>query len=572
MRKLILLLLLLLLGSLTVQAQGDAFSRQVLALRGDLERLTDAVLQPGNRPDGWTFNVNNVASPTFITDLWYDNELLATAIFGESRPDTWIGAPTSPNPAIIARNVRHDLELSADERAQAPNQRPEGWVGGFALFRCDRTVMNLYVLMSNEYRLTFTTPETTISYCVIVSAEIQDLLLQVERLYNNGESREQIKDLTLAVRGDLERLADERRGLNVRPDGWRRNTDRESTTLASDVFLDMELLADDLLGPGVRPPGYVGSIPNNPVFAAYTLRADLERLANAAGQIIRPRGWQGTDPVGACAPLDQAMVRVVTDLYEYTVPQIPADAGFCRALNSSINTLAENPPPPPEESAPDAFFSAESQWAFVYLDVAATQYMGQMPGGTRFRAWYRNFNESNMMFVSGDDFAVFIDRRWTNLDPEVFARLPTLEGVKPLTFCDATWCNGPGPTPTPTGSGPIELLLLEGTAIPTPDRGQVATTKTQINWNSIRVTYIVDDTASRTAQVTLELCADNTQVDCEPAQSVFDNSAGAPKQVIGQAANGLNIYQFPYGYSDNLLIEGATRFSADVWISDPTLR
>jgi len=70
MRKLVILLLVLLLGSLSVQAQGDAFSRQVLALRADLEVLTDAALGEGNRPQGWTFNVNNVAAPNFVTDLW----------------------------------------------------------------------------------------------------------------------------------------------------------------------------------------------------------------------------------------------------------------------------------------------------------------------------------------------------------------------------------------------------------------------------------------------------------------------------------------------------------------------
>jgi hypothetical protein len=34
----------------------------------------------------------------------------------------------------------------------------------------------------------------------------------------------------------------------------------------------------------------------------------------------------------------------------------------------------------------------------------------------------------------------------------------------------------------------------------------------------------------------------------------------------------LNIYELRYGYSTNLLIEGETRFSTDVWISDPTIR
>ena len=57
--------------------------------------------------------------------------------------------------------------------------------------------------------------------------------------------------------------------------------------------------------------------------------------------------------------------------------------------------------------------------------------MGQMPLGTRFRAWYRNYNDSTMMFVSGENFALYIDRRFTTLPQDVFDRLPTLRRRSP---------------------------------------------------------------------------------------------------------------------------------------------
>ena len=52
---------------------------------------------------------------------------------------------------------------------------------------------------------------------------------------------------------------------------------------------------------------------------------------------------------------------------------------------------------------------------------------------------------------------------------------------------------------------------------------------------------------------------------------VYDNATGTAKAVIA-TQNGLNVYEFAYGYTNNLLIEGETRFSPDVWISDPTIR
>ena len=58
---------------------------------------------------------------------------------------------------------------------------------------------------------------------------------------------------------------------------------------------------------------------------------------------------------------------------------------------------------------------------------------------------------------------------------------------------------------------------------------------------------------------------------CEPVVQVFDNNANAVKQVISQY-NGLNVYEFRYGYTTNLVIEGESRYANDVWIADPTIR
>jgi hypothetical protein len=150
--------------------------------------------------------------------------------------------------------------------------------------------------------------------------------------------------------------------------------------------------------------------------------------------------------------------------------------------------------------------------------------------------------------------------------------LPTLEGRRPLTFCDARWCNGPGPTPTPTGSGPILAILNASTPPATPNQDELQEQgKILVSWNNIRVNYLLDRPELGLVQVTLEICADPSQIACEPVISVFDGNSGTFKPVI-QQFNGLNVYEFPYGYITNLTVEGASRFSRDLWISDPTIR
>src|SRR5262245_22262841 len=135
------LFLLMLTGA--AQAQQIAnFGEFTLNTRADLETLANKALGDGQRPDGWTFNVNNLNSPTFISDLWYDNELLAEKLCQGQEPDGWIGAPVTKDPQIVVRNIRHDLELSADNVYGKGNRPPE-WRGTPPLFLCNRTLMNL---------------------------------------------------------------------------------------------------------------------------------------------------------------------------------------------------------------------------------------------------------------------------------------------------------------------------------------------------------------------------------------------------------------------------------------------
>ncbi len=555
-------------------AQSNLFEQQIFDTRADLELLADSVLGAGVRPPEWTGN-DDVKSPTVASDLWFDNELLANAIFGpDLRPPEWIGASV-PVTEIIVRNARHDLELAADDFF-GKNQRPDGWRGTTAIVRCDRTLQNVLTLMARYYSVVPQTPELTLNYCQAVHDEIEDNLVNIVfgTPDQNGALANPI-DLLSGVRGDLERLADELLGLRTRPERYIGNRDVNTTSFAGDIRLDLELLADDRLGPGVRPPGWIGGTSNSPITSYLNLRHDLELLADATlGINTRPTGWQGVNPLERCDPLVRSLTFLAQSAYEgFTVSEIdPAALDYCAQVSESVNGIVENPPKL-DVVAEENLMTGTSEYAFSYLDVAATEYMGVMPVGTRFRALYRNYGDSNMMFVQGDNFALYVDMRFTSLPETTFRSLPSLRGVDPLAYCDALWCNGPGPTPTPTGSGPLLSVLIGSTPVATPNVGVLAASKQLVSWNQVRVTYVFDNLQTHTAQVALEVCVQAAQnaTACEPVISIFDNNVGASKPVLS-VFNGLNVYEFPYGYQSNLIIESSTMYSQDVWISDPTIR
>lgn len=559
--------------------QANLFEAFVLETRIDLEALANEILGVGVRPTTWK-GTEDLTSPSFIPDLWFDNEQLAAEVFGVGvRPEEWFSLPANPgNLDLIARNVRHDLELTADTTF-GERVRPDFWNGSAGIFRCSRTVQNVVRLLAEFYNTRpVTTSEAAFNYCSALTTEVQSELIRV--VFENSQAQSELPALALALRGDLERLADEKLGLNNRPPQWTNNREEGSATLVADVNADLERLANELLGNNVRPEGWAQFISAAPSLSYRSLRFNLELLSDLQlGENIRPNGWQGTDPIVDCDIIDQSLFFIIQQNYDYEIPETFVDSvNFCQLLQEDSNNVAENPPSPevvegPDGEPVDIRYLAEAQYAFAYLDVAATQYMGSVPSGTEFRAWYRNFNESDMMFVSGQDFAVFIDRRWTTMAEDVFNTLPTLEGIRPLTFCDASWCNGPGPTPTPTGGSAVELLANAQTPQATLDTSSLGSTsgKTQVSWNHVRVSYLLDRQETRTVQVTLELCNSPAQVACEPVLSVFDTTTNTARAVISQF-NGLNVYELPYGYLQNQIIESQNFISPDIWISDPTIR
>lgn len=569
-RLLVILFLVWALAGLAVQAappaQTNEFEQELLNIRFDMEILASTVLGD-ERPDGWTGNLV-LSSSTYVADLWFDNELLANEIFEDSRPSGWIGA-TSSNAALVARNVRHDLEIAALSVYTSFDNFPADWSGGPPLYRCTRSLMNLVFILEYDVQ----TPDNFPNYCQAVAGEIDTVVVSFRE--NNTDILERLPELILSIRGDLERIADEVLGLNNRPPGWiwvGANRNLDSPTLLGDAFLDMGLLADNQLGPGERPAEWIGSLANSDLLTYRNLRHDIELLADAIlGANVRPTGWQGVDILERCDPNTQNLVIVVQNNFTLAIDTTITDRQtYCFQAASAANQLAENPPIEVIEAEQETRYLAESRNAFAYLDPAALEYMGVMPWGTGFRAWYRNFGESTMMFVSGEGFAVFIDRRWTTMDENRFRTLPTLEGIRPLTFCDAFWCNGPAPTPTPTGAGPLDAIINAATPPATLNPSDVSQTKQQVSWNNIRVTYVQHIPDRGVAQVTLDICNDVAQVSCEQVISVFDNGTGLARPVVSQF-NGRNVYEFPYGYTTNLLIEGQTLFSTDIWLNDPSL-
>jgi hypothetical protein len=519
-------------------AQSNPFEQLVFDTRADLELLADKVLSPGVRPPEWSSN-SDVKSPTVVSDLWFDNELLANAVFGpDTRPPEWIGAPVPIN-EIIARNVRHDLELSADQ-IYGKGQRPPEWRGAAKIISCDRTLQNILNVLDKYYNIQSKTPDSALNYCQTVASEIEDSLVNI--VFGSPDANGSLPDpinLLGGARGDLERLADELLGLHTRPERYIGNRDTTTPNFVGDMRQDLELLADVTLGINKRPTG-----------------------------------WQGVNPIERCDPLVRSLAFMAQSAFkDFTIANIDTTAlDYCSQVSQAVNSVVENPPKL-DIVAEENLKNAESNYAFSYLDVAATEYMGIMPAGTTFRALYRNFGDSNMMFVQGDNFALYLDMRFTSISETTFRSLPTLEGVDPLAFCDARWCNGPGPTPTPTGSGPLLSVLIGSTPVATPNIGALAASKQLVSWNQVRVTYVFDDLQAKTAQVALEICQQSaaTGTGCEPVASIFDNNTGTSKPVLS-IFNGLNVFEFRYGYSTNLVIESDTMYSQDVWISDPTIR
>ncbi len=559
------------------------FAAFVVNIRLDLELLAVEVIGPGPKPFGWSGNIDPT-TPTILGDIWLDLQIMADIITGEegARPVDWIGV-TSPTPERVARNLRHDLELLAD-MAFGTGERPEDWIGAPPLFSCNQTVQNLIDYLARTFEVTPLTSESVINYCGAVTGEALDVLATQGITLVTGD----VTQLLDNIRGDLERLAIEINGLdNPHPPGWQGTQTPQAESnlqMATDLSHDLELLADQHLGEGIRPPGWIGAIGLAPGIYVRNLRHDLEMLADIIlqGRAYldalggRPYGWLGNQGFGDdstfCPNETQALSLLLGTYYRYRLPDITAPdiTTFCRTLAADVNAYAESDPErvSEEELAGVVGVSgkpiAEADFAFAYLDVAALQYMGTIPRGVPFEAWYRNFGESKMMYVVGENFAVYVAYPWTTLPEDRFYRLPTLQGVIPETYCFAEWCAGPGPTPTPTGQAPTPT---PGAAPGGPPPG--GENLVLVPWNQIVVFYDQDKPETGTVLVRLELCA-AVNFGCEPVQSAYD-AVGNPLPVVN-VIGPYPVFELPYGYSSTYTLQSASFYANEIWISDPTLR
>jgi hypothetical protein len=552
------------------------FGEFVINIRLDLELLADEYNGPNIRPEGWTGN-DDPASPSILGDIWLDLEAQADEVIGEpgARPIGWAGA-NSPTPERIARNLRHDLEVLAN-LTFGLDERPDDWIGADPIFSCDITVQNLVDTMARTFEFQPTTLPSVLNYCQAVVGEAQDRLALEGVQLVEGD----IPLLLENIRGDMNRLTDELYGLGESPLGYLNTITLETNRMAQDLLADIELVADDKFGEDNRPPNWIGEIGRNPGTFVRNLRHDLEILADITleGRDYlpngRPEGWSGTagfgDELSFCSTGTQTLILLMQQYYRYAAPEVQAERveDVCRVFEVDVNAYAESEPEQISEEELEGIVGrsgkpvAASDLAFAYLDVGALQYMGTMPRGIEFEAWFRNFGESTMMYVVGENFAVYVSYNWTTLPEERYFRLPTLDGVIPETYCFAEWCAGPGPTPTPTGQAPTPT---PGAAPggPPPGGGDLVL----VPWNQVNIFYDQDKPETGTVLARLELCA-GVGFGCEPVQAVFDGANPLPiVNVIGPYP----VFELPYGYSNNYTLQSTTFYANEVWVSDPTLR
>lgn len=137
------------------------------------------------------------------------------------------------------------------------------------------------------------------NYCQAAQGELEEKLADQVGLSDSPDNLDRL----LAVRGDLERLADEKLGLDNRPQGYIRNTNTESPTFVGDLFLDLEALANQLLGQNTRPDGWIGVVSNNTYISWRNLRHDLEALGRCHDwDRIRARVAGSARPCSNAAP------------------------------------------------------------------------------------------------------------------------------------------------------------------------------------------------------------------------------------------------------------------------------
>jgi hypothetical protein len=242
------------------------------------------------------------------------------------------------------------------------------------------------------------------------------------------------------ARTDLDLLAFTQLG-NDRPQGWSGISDLDNPQLAILIRLDLEILANTLLG---QPPsGWFGVVNSTPYAIARDIRHDLDLLAEIVGQ---PVGWIGDAPIMQCSRATQTLVDVMEAAGVFVLTADPNADDFCRQAEIEASRFAEiNLLAGPVAGANPLTGPAtiNSDFAVGFLDRGASQRVGVIPRDTSLTPVGRSPAQfSNMMLVTGDNFAVFVDYQFTTFTREEYNELPSVDGIEITPFCGADWCGG----------------------------------------------------------------------------------------------------------------------------------
>lgn len=161
--------------SATLGLEQSAALPILIAARDDLELIATQSIGSGLRPVGWDNNLDPT-DPDYNIKLRINLELLASSIWGDPRPADWFGVVATV-PIGIARDIRHDLELVADEVMGRATIRPAGWQGDNPIYRCGRATQAILTMLEAD-NLTIPVDVSQEDYCK--KAEL-DAAIYVER-------------------------------------------------------------------------------------------------------------------------------------------------------------------------------------------------------------------------------------------------------------------------------------------------------------------------------------------------------------------------------------------------------
>ncbi|MEO1441694.1 MAG: hypothetical protein AAFV33_14950 [Chloroflexota bacterium] len=146
---------LFLLEDRQLELSPDELGEAILATRGDIERLANEAFGVNDRPVGWAGNTD-INSPLLLSDNRADLDLLADETLGVNvRPDGWVGLVNEQSQIDTWRNIRHDLEVLADELVPTfpsiEGDRPRGWQNDDPLRVCSIPLQDLVMVLEDLF-------------------------------------------------------------------------------------------------------------------------------------------------------------------------------------------------------------------------------------------------------------------------------------------------------------------------------------------------------------------------------------------------------------------------------------